>query len=187
MDIWPWRGVMTFDRKWHLTANVTCSQTSRCQMSHRPCAVKYPLRSTVITPLRGQMSIAVYCPSVKRPQSNILWSNETVVIGDPIKKIFSFKRRIWREREQFFFHAAAVWRFFFLLFELSRIKFRFSVPCLHRCAQLLYVKSVNSFYWGAILYEIECCLVLGARFSYFLYYFKTIWNWGKILQELEVV
>ena len=30
------------------------------------------------------MSLAVYCPVVKRPWSNVPWSNETVVIGDPI-------------------------------------------------------------------------------------------------------
>ena len=61
-------------------------QMSRGQMSLAvKCpAVKCQLRSDVITPLRGQMSLAVYCPAVKRPRSNVPWSNETVVIGDPI-------------------------------------------------------------------------------------------------------
>ena len=65
--------------KCHLRSNVSCGQTS-----HRPSVVKCPLWSDVITPLRGQMSLAVYCPAVKRPRSNVPWSNETVVIGDPI-------------------------------------------------------------------------------------------------------
>ena len=70
--------------KCHLRSNVPRSNVICGQMSHRPCAVKCPLRSTVITPLRGQMSIAVYCPAVKRLRSNVSWSNEAVVIGDPI-------------------------------------------------------------------------------------------------------
>ena len=36
------------------------------------------------------MSIAVYCPAVKRPRSNVSWSNEAVVIGDPIEKYVPF-------------------------------------------------------------------------------------------------
>ena len=70
--------------KCHLRSNVPRSNVSCGQMSHRPSVVKCPLWSNVITPLRGQMSIAVYCPAVKCPRSNVQWSNETVVIGDPI-------------------------------------------------------------------------------------------------------
>ena len=70
--------------KCHLRSNVPRSNVSCGQTSHRPSVVKCPLWSDVITPLRGQMSLAVYCPAVKRPRSNVPWSNETVVIGDPI-------------------------------------------------------------------------------------------------------
>ena len=70
--------------KCHLRSNVLRSNVSCGQTSLRPSAVKCPLWSDVITPLRGQMSLAVYCPAVKRPRSNVPWSNETVVIGDPI-------------------------------------------------------------------------------------------------------
>ena len=70
--------------KCHLRSNVPRSNVSCGQTSHRPSVVKCLLWSDVITPLRGQMSLAVYCPAVKRPRSNVPWSNETVVIGDPI-------------------------------------------------------------------------------------------------------
>ena len=94
------------------------------------------------------------------------------------KKRSSLLKDECEERETSFFPCCCSLTIFFLLFELSRIKFRFSVPCLHRCAQLLYVKSVNSFYWGAILYEIECCYVEFYELVFFLkfLYFKTIGN-----------
>ena len=38
------------------------------------------------------MSLAVYCPAVKRPRSNVPWSNETVVIGDPIENTLGLLR-----------------------------------------------------------------------------------------------
>ena len=76
--------------KCHLRSNVPRSNVSCGQTSHRPSVVKCPLWSDVITPLRGQMSLAVYCPAVKRPRSNVPWSNETVVIGDPIIKRHNF-------------------------------------------------------------------------------------------------
>ena len=76
--------------KCHLRSNVSRSNVPRSnvscgQMSHRPSVVKCPLWSDVITPLCGQMSLAVYCPAVKRPRSNVPWSNETVVIGALLK------------------------------------------------------------------------------------------------------
>ena len=82
--------------KYHLRSNVTWSQMYRGQMSLTvKCpAVKCHLwsnvpwsnvpRSNVIC---GQISIGVYCPAVKCPRSNVSWSNETVVIGYPIKKL----------------------------------------------------------------------------------------------------
>ena len=75
--------------KRHLRSNVPRSNVSCGQMSHRPSVVKCPLWFDVITPLRGQMSLAVYCPVVKHPRSNVPWSDEIVVIGDPIhQRIF---------------------------------------------------------------------------------------------------
>jgi hypothetical protein len=73
--------------KCHLWSNVPRSNVICGQMSHGPSAVKCPLWSNVITPLCGQMPLAVYCPAVKRPWSNVPWSNDTVVIGDPLKKL----------------------------------------------------------------------------------------------------
>ena len=77
-------GQMSLAVKCHLWSNVSRSNVSCGQMSHRPSAVKCPLWSNVITPLCGQMPLAVYCPTVKRPWSNVPWSNDTVVIGDPL-------------------------------------------------------------------------------------------------------
>merc|ERR1740129_2313714 len=76
--------------KCHLRSNVPRSNVSCGQTSHRPSVVKCPLWSDVITPLRGQMSLAVYCPAVKHPRSNVPWSNETVVIEGPIPTLIRF-------------------------------------------------------------------------------------------------
>jgi hypothetical protein len=88
-------------------SNVTCGQMSRGQMSlwsnvprSNVSRSNVPRSNVTCGQMsRGQMSLVVKCPAVKchcghmsqnlevvkSPWSNVPWSNETVVIGDPIQ------------------------------------------------------------------------------------------------------
>ena len=95
-----------------------CGQMSRGQMS------------------RGQMSLAVKCPAVKchcgqmsqnlevvkSLWSNVPWSNETVVIGDPII-LGSYHDNLLMKNEKNNFFVFSILKFFeFMSFEVNFLK-----------------------------------------------------------------